>query len=235
MKKGSVIHSSPVMANSRQHMDLANATEMADINPLQLMVNYNFGHANSSILFLPLTQMIAINHNSERMEDGGKAPNARVTFSKQGDAKTRYLLHRPLQDILSEKYTALVFDVIATQNIEPDEEIFIDYGEAWEQAWRKHVEEWKTPCDYSSGEMCLQSSRLVDIEMNRDRHNPKWHAWSDVHLSACQVNATHPFQNGGEIAYLVDDFNEMTEFDPSIKTEFHGFTANDDGFDYPYL
>jgi hypothetical protein len=84
--------------------------------------------------------------------------------------------------------------------------------------------------------MCFESSRLVDIEMNRDRHNPKYHAWSDLHLSACQSNASHPWEQG-EVAYLVD--SELTEKfgsdDSTIHKEFLGFTANDNGFEFPYL
>jgi hypothetical protein len=55
--------------------------------------------------------------------EGGQAPNARVTFSKTNNPKTRYLLNRPLQDIYAEKYSALLLDIIATRDINPDEEV----------------------------------------------------------------------------------------------------------------
>jgi len=39
----------------------------------------------------------------------------------------------------------LSFDVIATRDIQPDEEVFIDYGEEWEAAWSSHVNEFTPP------------------------------------------------------------------------------------------
>jgi hypothetical protein len=90
-------------------------TDLATINSKQLMTNYHFGHPNSSIAFLPLTQLIAINHNRA-------APNARVEFSRR-DPKTIYLLQRPIEDIFEEKYSSMILDLVATKDIEPDEEV----------------------------------------------------------------------------------------------------------------
>jgi len=112
-------------------------------------------------------------------------------------------------------------------------QIFIDYGEEWEKAWNDHVKNWRSPCKDVPISDCLQSSQLVNIEMNRDRHNKKYHSWSDVHLSACQVNSTHPWEEG-EVVYLTNS-SESKYDDPDIKYDFLGFTYQDDGFDYPYL
>jgi len=38
-------------------------------------------------------------------------------------------------------------DIVATKNIERDEEIFLDYGDAWSEAWNRHVRNWKPPPD----------------------------------------------------------------------------------------
>jgi hypothetical protein len=37
----------------------------------------------------------------------------------------------------------LFLEYVALRDIAPGEEIFIDYGEEWTQAWEKHVREWK--------------------------------------------------------------------------------------------
>lgn len=62
-----------------------------------LIYNYHFGHKNSSVLWFPVSTVVAINHNSKTMPNGQES-NARVQFSKK-DKKSRYLVHRPLEDI----------------------------------------------------------------------------------------------------------------------------------------
>jgi hypothetical protein len=121
LKKDTVIHTSPVIGTTRWHMAiLDNYTDIATINSKQLITNYHFGHPNSTILFYPLTQMIAVNHKSSRT--AGAGPNARVEFSSR-DAKTKYLLQRPIEDIFDEKYSAMLLDIVATRDIAPDEEV----------------------------------------------------------------------------------------------------------------
>ena len=93
-----------------------------------LIYNYHIGHRNSSVLFFPVSQMIAINHNSKTMP-GGKQANAKIQFSKD-DKKSNYILNRPLEDIKNEKYSSLLLEVVAMHDIHPDEEIFIDYGKS---------------------------------------------------------------------------------------------------------
>jgi len=36
----------------------------------------------------------------------------------------------------------LAMELVATRDIEPDEEIFLDYGDEWEAAWQTHLSEW---------------------------------------------------------------------------------------------
>jgi hypothetical protein len=96
LSEGSIIISSPMLLATRDLLNL-NITSKGDINPKQLMINYHFGHKNSSILFLPINQMNAINHNSKRKWDG-EEPNARVELSTR-DKKSRYYLGRPMQDV----------------------------------------------------------------------------------------------------------------------------------------
>merc|ERR1711957_99338 len=39
----------------------------------------------------------------------------------------------------------LMMEVVATRDIYPGEEVFIDYGVEWEESWRRHIEEWEPP------------------------------------------------------------------------------------------
>jgi hypothetical protein len=36
-------------------------------------------------------------------------------------------------------------DVVATRDIAPGEEIFMDYGDEWDSAWKKHSAQWTPP------------------------------------------------------------------------------------------
>jgi hypothetical protein len=42
-----------------------------------------------------------------------------------------------------DRSSKLAMDMIALRDIQPDEEIFLDYGGEWEAAWTKHVDSWK--------------------------------------------------------------------------------------------
>ena len=42
----------------------------------------------------------------------------------------------------------LVLEYIATRDIQPGDELFLDYGNAWEQAWQEHVEGWNPPMEF---------------------------------------------------------------------------------------
>lgn len=37
----------------------------------------------------------------------------------------------------------LILEVVALRDIQPGEELFLDYGKDWEEAWNKHVKHWK--------------------------------------------------------------------------------------------
>ena len=40
-------------------------------------------------------------------------------------------------------------EVVATRDIERGEEVYIDYGDRWQEAWEEHVENWRPPAEDS--------------------------------------------------------------------------------------
>ena len=40
---------------------------------------------------------------------------------------------------------ALLLELVALRDISPGEELFLDYGTAWQTAWQQHVQAWKPP------------------------------------------------------------------------------------------
>lgn len=53
------------------------------------------------------------------------------------------LLEAPLRELEADKTAKLAFEMVATRDIKEGEEIFLDYGDAWEAAWKEHVQSWK--------------------------------------------------------------------------------------------
>ena len=55
-----------------------------------------------------------------------------------------------------------MMDFVATRDIQPDEEILIDYGIEWEKAWDEHVTAWRSPCESGSPDpTCFASSKRI--------------------------------------------------------------------------
>ena len=47
--------------------------------------------------------------------------------------------------ILGQDNAGLMLELMAITDIEKDEEIYIDYGAKWDEAWADHVQNWKAP------------------------------------------------------------------------------------------
>lgn len=100
----------------------------------QLLVNYCFGNPKSSILFYPYGMgMNMINHKPT-----GKGANAKLVW-------TNASYHDPslfLKEGIADEYNAILplgMDIVATRDIAADEEVFLDYGIEWQQAWDEHI------------------------------------------------------------------------------------------------
>ncbi|CAJ1958204.1 unnamed protein product [Cylindrotheca closterium] len=98
----------------------------------QLILNYCFGHMDSTLLLCPYGLLTAlINHSS-------KNANTRIVWS---DAMRRKeWLEEPIDEFADESIAGLQFDFVALRDIQEDEEILIDYGDEWEQAWQEHMQ-----------------------------------------------------------------------------------------------
>jgi hypothetical protein len=60
-------------------------------------------------------------------------------------------LDLPLSQFLQMSYPGgLVMEVVALRDIQKGDELYLDYGSAWEAAWNEHVKNWQPPPDASS-------------------------------------------------------------------------------------
>jgi hypothetical protein len=108
----------------------------------QLLLNYCFGHRESSLLLCPNTNAILINHCSKQSKQDC-IPNAEVRWSTGGYATSDAWRDMSLVELSRQPYRGLEMDIVAVRDIAPGEEVFMDYGPAWENAWKNHVATWE--------------------------------------------------------------------------------------------
>ena len=118
----------------------------------QLLLNYCFGHDESSILLCPATNAALINHCSERngSELDGKCsngPNSALRWATW-DKNTPKWLNYSIEDMIEateDGQRGLSLEVYALRDIEIGEEVTIDYGVSWEKAFLHHRSTWTAP------------------------------------------------------------------------------------------
>ena len=110
----------------------------------QLLINYCFGHPDSSLLLYPYSMMSNyINHAS-----GDRIANVKLQWISDEGNMGGY--HHPEwfeedpATVLSHSKAGLLLEAIALVDIQEGEEILLDYGVAWDQAWEKHVVSWRS-------------------------------------------------------------------------------------------
>ena len=106
-----------------------------------LIINYSFGHPNTTVLLTPYGAMVNyINHSPD-------AANVRVQWPKQDLVahKHEFLQRDPNQLRDTIEKIGLSFEYVATRDIERGEEILMNYGKEWQEAWEEHRRSWKPP------------------------------------------------------------------------------------------
>jgi hypothetical protein len=145
LPKGTVITGSPLLTiEDNGYLDLGGLYDHNDGNYAsylkQILYNYCFGHEESSLLFIPYAApgALFINHGS------GQKANVGLQWANPGK-----LRHDPLSfelspdQLVSKKSPQIGIEYVALQDIDEGDELFLDYGEQWEEAWDEHVESWR--------------------------------------------------------------------------------------------
>ena len=103
----------------------------------QLLTNYVYGHPSSTMVFVPSGSTASfINHSKE--------PNARMQWSTHPAHQKAWFDLDPSELVQEEHlYLGLMMEIVALRDIAPDEEIVMDYGEEWQEAWEEHVKRWE--------------------------------------------------------------------------------------------
>mmetsp|Transcript_26573 Transcript_26573/g.57657 ORF Transcript_26573/g.57657 Transcript_26573/m.57657 type:complete len:503 (-) Transcript_26573:37-1545(-) len=116
---------------------------------MQMLLNYCFGHGESTVLLCPTTSSSAINHCSTRTISAGQCgedgPNAAYRLPEDWSPETKEWLQLSFEELRRHDRRGIVLEVYATRDIEVGDEIFFDYGAGWERSWQDHVAKWSSP------------------------------------------------------------------------------------------
>lgn len=109
----------------------------------QLLLNYCYGHGESSLLLCPYGPMVNyVNHNQS-------AANIRLVWGRAetGNHMPELLESSVVALAASDARAKLAMEFIALREIAAGEEILLDYGDEWEAAWKAHVARWQPVAD----------------------------------------------------------------------------------------
>ena len=195
----------------------------------QLLLNYCFGHRDTTLLLCPYGSLTAsINHSRDR-------PNSRVQWGKKHMRHPEWLNQTYLAWYRT-NHAGLSFDVVALRDIQEDEEILIDYGLEWETAWQEHVASFDVPrrgytpafemneqvdlqiktifeADYESIDGILTYCRKHMVDLARGDDDPLLdpdEAEDDEELYSCRV--VHRNHND---SYVAEVLSHVTTVHPS--------------------
>ena len=126
LEQGSVIAPVPLLSLSRSSLEILKERQDGTVEKsTQLLLNYCYGHANSSILLFPYSNGVnLVNHNSSQA-------NVKL-FWPEGSERIAHSLNA--------KY---MLEMVALRDISKGEEIYLDYGIEWEEAWKMHADSWR--------------------------------------------------------------------------------------------
>jgi hypothetical protein len=186
----------------------------------QLQVNYCLGHPQSTLLLCPYGPVTSfINHNQT-------LANVKLKWSdpKRGNHDPT-LLERPIEHFAKDSTAKFAMELIATKDIQPNEEVFLDYGDLWEKAWSDHVQNWKPSFadeQYVSAYQLNEDERLLTIFEQIHYPYP-----SNAELS-CDINLFNridwgAFQNDGRVI-LSDHGDKYLDCDVLRHREVNGTT-----------
>lgn len=110
----------------------------------QLLLNYCFGHGESTLLLCPYGVVSSLVNHAPTISLSGDGPtaNVKVVWSHKTTAHPEWR-DRPIADWAYSYQTGLGFEYVALRDIAAGEEVFVDYGSEWQAAWDAHVANYK--------------------------------------------------------------------------------------------
>lgn len=140
--KGSIVTVAPLVTinDKKLAMQTNNRTSALpwEVSPQQLLLNYCFGHAKAELLLCPASHAAMINHDP-------KEPNLEIRWARTGQREHDYtsglkqeLLEMDSNDMQSYN-SKIMLEYVAIGDIRAGEELFLNYGQEWEDALQNHL------------------------------------------------------------------------------------------------
>ena len=205
----------------------------------QLLMNYCMSHPDTSMLMCPQTNVILMNHCSTRFSYGGdcerynnnphpnlRGANAEMKWATDWDPDTKEWLALDIDQMkvkVGSGKRGLSLDIVATRDIYPGEEVFLDYGRGWEDDWEDHVATFSPP-DRDDDYVTIK-------EMNDDMEN---------NLIMAEDLEENPYPSHANLVclYWPDDNESIDEDSPledSKDWKTDGSIFHEDHADYKYF
>ena len=126
LERDSIIAPVPLLSLSKSSLEILKTRQDGTVEKTtQLLLNYCYGHANSSTLLYPYGNGVnMVNHHSKKV-------NVKLRWREGSE---------PIAHSLNEKY---MLEMVALRDISKGEEIYLDYGNEWEEAWKTHADNWR--------------------------------------------------------------------------------------------
>jgi len=193
---GNIIAPVPVLPLSSDSLTMVKEHESTGrvVITEQLLRNYCFGHQNSSLLLYPYSSMInLINHSSK-----GKA-NVKLQWSEG----SQEIFEKSIPD-LQGATSRLLLELVATRSIQAGEEILLDYGESWQQAWDKHVQNWSAQSTKSLHPSSQEANEDKIHTILRTAAEQQMNPYPDNLFTSCyyRLNDVNPSNEGQVIRWL---------------------------------
>lgn len=105
----------------------------------QILLNYVFGHPESSMVFVPTGPQVTLINN------GAKNSNAHVKWAESDDSMINPsgYLDMTVDEMAEVNESVLILKIVAARDIGVGDEITINYGNSWQKAWDSYEEKWK--------------------------------------------------------------------------------------------
>jgi hypothetical protein len=176
----------------------------------QLLLNYCYGIPESNLLLLPYGPSVNfINHSREKANAVIQWWNHSIDLGIFLKQDANFVLGSP-------SVHTNVFIYMAKRDIYPGEEIFIDYGDEWIEAWEKHVSEWKPEDeDYLTA---AEYQYFHSGEPIRTEGEQKANPYPDNIRTACYFTVTEDIRGMTEVEWTKDVFNCLRPCD--VKERF---------------
>ena len=143
----------------------------------QLILNYCLGHPESTMLLCPNTNVILVNHCSSRSPQC--RPNAKLQWAGNDPISDAWR-KKTLEEISNEPHRGLGMELVALRDIQIGEEVTMDYGKEWEDAWSKHVASWAPGPRVLTAKEANEMMEIPELLMTHDLRA----VWQAPHLFA---------------------------------------------------